>query len=218
MNNNLTDLQSLLNLAAQAVNIEIAEAYQGNAGNAAELRRILTLDPKKETAQSALLKMMTFYFGCDRVPTEQAKDEGSRIYGRAKNIIVGEVRIKPPKKRVNGSPTGYYQVRIPHFLPDKWNELREYTHAWGGTALIYSFQSKRQIKVYAASEKEGHRMINHLLKAVDPAVQMGTSERHSYKGHLAEDKEPPKLTGLVGIANRISIEYPDRQTTENHLL
>lgn len=218
MNNNLTDLQSLLNLAAQAVNIEIAEAYQGKNVAAAELRRILTLDPKKETAQSALLKMMTFYFGCDRVPTEQPTGEGSRIYGRATNIIIGEVRIKPPKKRVNGSPPGYYQIRVPHFLPDKWETLREYAHSWGGTTLLYTFKSKRQIKVNAASEKDGHRMINHLLQAVDPAFKMGTSEEHSYMGCLAKDKEPPKLTGLVGIANRISIEYPDRQATENHLL
>jgi hypothetical protein len=218
MNDNLTDLQSLLNLAAHAVNAEIAEAYQGSTPSFVELKRILTIDPKKETAQSALLKMMTFYFGCDRVPTDQPTGEGSRIYGRTPNVIVGEVRIKPPKKRVNGSPTGYYQIRIPHFLPEKWEALRGYSHAWGSTTLLYTFQSKRQIKVNAASEKDGHGMINHLLKAVDPAFKMGSSEEHSYKGYLAKDKDPPKLTGLTGTANRVSIEYPDRQTTENHLL
>ncbi len=217
MNENLTDLQSLLNLAAHAVNAEIAEAYNSSAGSAAELKRILTINPGKDTVQNALLKMMTFYFGCDRVPTEHPKPDEPLFYRRATDIIVGEVRIKPPKKRVNGSPVGYYQIRVPHFLPDKWDLLREYTHAWGSVTLVYTFQSNRQIKVKAKDEKEGHRMINHLLRAVDPAFTMGTSESHSYEGKPAKDKKPPKLNGLVGVANRVSIEYPDRQT-DNYLL
>jgi hypothetical protein len=216
-NNNLTDTQALLNLAAHITNVEIAEAYQGKSTTAADLKRILSIDTSKDTVQSALLKMMTFYFGANRVPAEPTQTEGSRIYGRAVNIIQGEVRIKPERKRVNGSPTGYYQINIPHFDPNKWQELRGYSHAWGRQILIYTFESKRQIKVNAFNEKEGHRMINHLLKAVDSKYLCGKSEKHSYKGDLAADRESPRLTGMKGRANRVAVAYPDRQT-ERHLL
>jgi hypothetical protein len=216
LNSHLTDTQALLNLTAQALNAEIAEAYSGDSKAARELRRILTMDPKKETVHTALLKMLNFHFN-HGLPSDQPAADGSRIYGRATGIIQGEVRIRPPKKRINNIQTGYYQIVVPHFLPDKWPELREYTHTWGEVKMIYAFSSKRQIKVNVKDENEGHRVINHLLKAVDPAYHQGKSERHSYKGFTPPDKEKLVVSGLTGKANRVSIEWPDRQVERHQL-
>jgi hypothetical protein len=212
----LTETQALLNLTALTLNAEITEAYYGNSEAAKELRRILTIDPKKETVQTALLKMLNFHFN-HGLPSDQSAADGSRIYGRATNIIQAEVRIKPGRKRVNGVRLGYYQIVVPHFLPDKWPELRGYTHTWGELTMIYAFQSKRQIKINVKDEGEGHRIINQLLKTVDPAYHLGKSEKHSYKGFAAPDKDRLVVSGLTGKANRVSIEWPDRQLERHQL-
>jgi hypothetical protein len=217
LNLTLTETQALLNLTALTLNAEIAEAYSGDSEASKELRRILTIDPKKETVQTALLKMLNFHFN-HGLPSDQPAADGSRIYGRATGIIQGEVRVRPPKKRINGVPTGYYQTVIPHFLPDKWVELRDYTQTWGEVRMIYAFESKRQIKVNVRDEKEGHRVINHLLRTVDPSYYLGKSEHHSYRGFVPPDKKKLVVSGLTGKANRVSIEWPDDRQIERHQL
>jgi hypothetical protein len=221
MNANLTNQTALINLSARNLNADVAEAYgQRSDETGQRLMELLTVRPEQDNAINVLLKMMNFYFGCNRVPSESLAADSFDQTGRAlrtNDVIVGEVRLKLDKKLINGSPTGYYRVNIPHFLPDKIDEIRGYHHEFGSITVLYTFSDKRQIKVFVSNEAEGFRVINHLLKAVNPKFLLGTAEQHAYVAHAPKTRKPHRLTGMTGKANRLRVRNPDKTSVSYQL-
>jgi hypothetical protein len=215
MNQNLEHLEGMVNLFAGEFNRQVMEAY---AGKDERVKNQVLVRPGQDTPIMVLLKAFYFYLVADRLPTAVVPSAESRMHRRMANIIVGELRLKPDRKLVNGRKPGYYQIHIPHMHPDKWETLRGYEHQWGNVTMVYGFDSQRQIKVNVIDEAAGHKAINHLLKAVDPEWLLGSSEQHSYLGKQAKDKPPARMTGQTGRANRIAIHYSDERKPEKYLI
>jgi hypothetical protein len=214
MNQNLEELQGMLNLFAGEFNRQVMEAFIGKNGR---VRDQILVKPG-DTPVLAVLKALHFYLVADRLPSLVAPSTESRMHRRLTDIIVGELRLKPDRKLVNGRKPGYYQIHIPHMVPAKWESLRGYEHHWGDLTMVYAFDSQRQIKINVIDEAAGHRAINHLLKAVEPGCLLGSSEQHSYIGKSAKDKPSARMTGQTGRANRIAIHYPDERKAEKYLI
>jgi hypothetical protein len=216
MNEALSETQAQINLAARLLNAEVAEAYGKRTDDAGvRLKELLTIKEGKDTTVVATLKILNFYLCAGRLPGEAPPQELFGLAQRSYDVIVGQVRLKCDKKLVAGKPCGYYRLNIPHFLPDRWEEVRDYHQEFGNLKVIYAFADKRQLKVSVSTEKEGHRAINHLLKAVDPSRLLGTAEDHCYTGRLPKNSKPHRLTGLTLKANRVRTIYPDK-TSEAH--
>jgi hypothetical protein len=213
-NDNLEHLQGMVNLFSAEYNRQVAEAYQGKS----EKVKNQVLARSQDTPIMLLLKAFYFYLVADRLPSVVPPTADGRLHRRMAHIIVGEVRLKSDKKRVNGRVPGYYQLHIPHMHPDRWEKLRGYTHTWGNLTMVYAFDSQRQIKINVKDEATGHKAMNHLLQAVDPSCLLGSSEQHSYVGRPAKDKAPFRLAGQTGRANRIAIHYPDERKPEKFLI
>lgn len=212
MNQNFAETQELVGLVAAAFNIQVAEAYAHRTDPEGQRRnRLLRINPEKDPIGRAQFKMDFFYKVDGRLTAQipQPVSEGSRVI-RSEQVTMAELRLKPSKKLINGSPAGYYRVTVPHMLADKWEALIGYEQEFGNQTMLYVFGDKRQIKINVSSEKEGHRCINHLLRVVDPAFICGTSEEHTYVGRRAKNAKPHRLTGLKAAANLATIRFPDK--------
>jgi hypothetical protein len=73
------------------------------------------------------------------------------------------VIIYRPKNKMSG---GKYSITIPHFNGSKNIKPPAYTK--GNTPVVFNLKDRTKLVVNAESEKEGKRVINVLLKFVDP--------------------------------------------------
>lgn len=216
MNESLTYTQAQINLAARLLNAEVEEAYGKRKDEAGmKLKERLTINESKDTTGIVMLKILNFYLCAGRLPGEAPPQDLFGLAQRSYDVIVGQIRLRCEKKLIAGKPCGYYRLNIPHFLPEKWEEVRDYHQEFGNLKVIYGFADKRQLKVSVSTEKEGHRAINHLLRAVNPSLLLGTAEEHCYTGRLPKNSKPHRLSGLTLKANRVRTIYPDK-TSEAH--
>jgi hypothetical protein len=61
--------------------------------------------------------------------------------------------------------------------------------------VIYTMTDGHQLKLRTIDLNEGHRLMNYLLKAVDPKKKYGSSEEHSYVGRSPKDSGKSPLYG-----------------------
>jgi hypothetical protein len=204
---------------AAMLNHDVKEAFGHRTDQQGkEMLRLLTVDPSKDAIPTICMLQSAFYDSCARGMKDSLRTFGhGRRESARKPCIIAELRIKPSKQYINGTEVGYYQTCVPHALPEKLEVVRGYHQTFGNITVAYIFGDRRQIKIHASTEAEGHRCINQLLGLVDPKQVKGNSENHSVIVHHSKDANKHKLTGLSGTANRIKFEFPDR-THETHQL
>jgi hypothetical protein len=206
----LSEQQGLINFAIKFHNAKVMEAYGHKKDEESQRILSLMLLTDKDSLIVSLYKMNNFYNVADRSTREYIDYPGQSIVKRSRAVILGEVRLSSAKKYVNGKPIGTYRIKIPHFKEELFASVRDYHQEFGNTRMIYAFEDKKQLKVNVISETEGYRVLNHLLKAVDPKKKLGTAEEHAYKGNMPPDAEPHKLTGLTLTAKAVRVLYPDK--------
>ncbi|MEA5516206.1 hypothetical protein [Nodularia sp. UHCC 0506] len=69
-------------------------------------------------------------------------------------------------KVVGNRHRGGYSVTIPHFNGSR--AIKPPTYTKGSTPVVFNLKDRSKIVVNAESEKEGKRVINYLLRFVDP--------------------------------------------------
>jgi hypothetical protein len=213
----LSEQQGLINFAIKFHNAKVMEAYGHKKDEESQKIISLMLLTEKDSLVVSLYKMNNFYNVADRATREYIDYPGQSIVKRSPAGIIGEVRLVGTKKHVNGKPVGSYRVKIPHFKEELVASVRDYHQEFGNVRMLYVFADKKQLKVNVSTEKEGWRVLNHLLKAVDPAKKLGTAEEHAYKGNMPPDAEPHKLTGLTMTAKAIRVIYPDKTSVVHQI-
>lgn len=216
-NERLEEQQRLMNFAIRFHNPKVMESYGHKTDEDTKKLISLMLITDKDSLITALFRMNNFYNVADRSTKEYLDYPGQSIVKRANAGIVGELRLNSAKKYVNGKPVGTYRVKIPHFNEDLVASLRGFQQEFGNVRMLYVFADKKQLKVNVSSEKEGFRVLNYLLKAVDAKKRLGTAEEHAYKGNMPPDAEPHKLTGLTLAAKSVNVIYPNKTNLIYHL-
>jgi hypothetical protein len=206
----LSEQQGLMNFAIKFHNAKVVEAYVHRKDDETKKLVELMLITEKDSLITALFRMNNFYNVADRTSREYIDYPGQSIVKREPIGIVGEVRLGSAKKYVNGKAVGTYRITIPHFKEELVESIRDYHQEFGNVRMLYVFADKKQLKVNVSSQKEGFRVLNHLLQAVDPKKKMGTAEAHAYEGNMPPDAEPHKLTGLTLAAKSIRVISPDK--------
>jgi hypothetical protein len=204
-NEKLTETIRLNNLTKQIINPLIEQVYYKDDDGNKVLRETLTIKTQDSTV-AIVQKMLLFFMGCNKLSqdVEEHLLVNKAIEEKSQDRVIVEVKLRANKrfytdKKGKVRATGYLKFRIPNIDLDYINKnvhfFSELSIVSGNQSVIYTLTDGHQLKLRTIDLNEGHRLMNYLLKAVDPSKQYGKSEEHSYIGRSPKDSGTSPLYG-----------------------
>jgi hypothetical protein len=204
-NERLTETTRLNNLTKHIINPLVAQVYYRDDEADRTLRETLTIKSQDSTV-SMVQKMLLFFMGCNKLSQdiEEHLLVNKAIEEKSADRIIVEVKLKCDKRfyqDANGKikTTGYTHIRIPNvdlnYVSKDERFFSELSIVSGNQSVIYTLTDGHQLKLRTIDLTEGHRLMNYLLKAVDPTKTYGKSEEHSYIGRSPKDSGKSPLYG-----------------------
>lgn len=204
-NAKLTETIRLNNLTKQIINPLIQQVYYKDDDANKVLRETLTISSTDSTV-SIVQKMLVFFMGCNKLSqdVEEHLLVNKAIEQKSQDRVIVEVKIRSDKRFYTDKDgkvraTGYLKFRIPNidldYISKNADFFRELYIVSGKQSLIYTLTDGHQLKLKTIDIKEGHRLMNYLLKAVDRTKLYGKSEEHSYIAAAPRDSGTSPLYG-----------------------
>jgi hypothetical protein len=204
-NERLTETIRLNNLTKHIINPLVAQVYYRDDDNDKTLRETLTIKSQDSTV-SMVQKMLLFFLGCNKLSqdVEEHLLVNKAIEEKSEDRIIVEIKVRSNKRYYEDQhgkvrATGYLKFRIPNidlnYLSKNERFFSELYIVSGTQSVIYTLTDGHQLKLRTIDLTEGHRLMNYLLKAVDPSKKYGKSEEHSYIGRSPKDSGKSPLYG-----------------------
>lgn len=204
-NERLTETIRLNNLTKHIINPLISQVYYRDDDNDRTLRETLTIKSQDSTV-SIVQKMILFFMGCNKLSqdTEEHLLVNAAIEEKSKDRVIVEIKVKCDKRFYEDKDgrvktTGYMKFRIPNIDLDYVSNHKDFFSdlhiTYGNQTILYTLTDGHQLKLRTIDIESGHRLMNYLLKAVDPSKKYGKSEEHSYIGRSPKDSGKSPLYG-----------------------
>ena len=169
------------------------------------LRETLTIELNDSTV-TIVQKLLVFYLACDKLSTtvEEYLLVNNPTVEKSPDRIRISIKFKCDKRFYQDETgriikTGYRQFEVPNLSLDYVNKNPDYfpSLAWkiGSQKIIYTMKDGHQIKFHGYNVDLSHKLMNAILKAVEPSLKLGTSEEHSYLGNPPKDIKKSPLHG-----------------------
>jgi hypothetical protein len=205
MNDKLTETTRLNNLTKQIINPLVEQVYYKDDEANKLLRETLVIK-SNDSSVAIVQKMLLFFMGCNKLSqdVEEHLIISKAMEEKSQSRVIVEVRINCSKRFYQDATgriktTGFLRFRIPNL---DLNYIEQHPHFFsdlhivsGNQSLIYTLTDGHQLKLKTIDVDEGHRLMNYLLKAVDPSKKYGKSEDHSYIGRAPKDSGKSPLHG-----------------------
>jgi hypothetical protein len=126
------------------------------------------------------------------------------IEEKSRDRVIVEIKVRCDKRFYEDKDgkiktTGYMKFRIPNidlnYVSKHERFFSELSMVYGNQSVLYTLTDGHQLKIRTIDVNEGHRLMNYLLKAVDPNKKYGSSEEHSYIGRSPKDSGKSPLYG-----------------------
>jgi hypothetical protein len=204
-NEKLTETIRLNNLTKQIINPLIEQVYYKDDDANKTLRDTLTIKSQDSTV-AIVQKMLLFFMGCNKLSqdVEEHLLVNKAIEQKSEDRVIVEIKVRSDKRfyqdhKGKVRATGYLKFRIPNidlnYVSKNKHFFRELQIVSGKQSVIYTLTDGHQLKLRTIDLNEGHRLMNYLLKAVDPSKTYGKSEEHSYIGAAPKDSGTSPLYG-----------------------
>jgi hypothetical protein len=198
-NERLTETTRLNNLTKHIINPLVAQVYYRDDETDKTIK-------SQDSTVSMVQKMLLFFLGCNKLSqdVEEHLIVNKAIESKSQDRVIVEVKLKCDKRfyqDTNGKvkTTGYTHIRIPNidlnYVTNHSTFFSELHIASGNQSVIYTLTDGHQLKLRTIDVTEGHRLMNYLLKAVDPSKKYGKSEEHSYIGRAPKDSGKSPMYG-----------------------
>lgn len=204
-NERLTETVRLNNLTKHIINPLVAQVYYRDDENDKTLRETLTIKSQDSTV-SMVQKMLLFFMGCNKLSpdVEEHLLVNQAIEEKSRDRVIVEIKVRCDKRFYQDKDgkiktTGYMKFRIPNidlnYVSKNEQFFRELYIVSGNQSILYTLTDGHQLKLRTIDVNEGHRLMNYLLKAVDPSKKYGSSEDHSYIGRSPKDSGKSPVYG-----------------------
>lgn len=204
----LEQLSLVKNFGIAAFNNHVNSVYYKNTEAHVIAKKALLLQPA-DSFPEMIFKQNIFFLALQKLeqsvedkilinfPVAETKDESFKQ---------GTVKLNPTLKyKKDGTPVGTRQIVIPHLDEANLYKLRDLEITHGNVTGLYTFRTKRQLKVRAISETEAIRVIEHILKAVIDSDKTGTAKEHTYIGRAPKTVKEGDLHGLKSFATAVDV-------------
>ncbi len=214
---NLESIARFTSFAKKIFNDHVSQVYSSDDATS-KLAREALLITDKDNVPLITAKQITFFLSLQKL--EQQVSEHFLINSALatqdkKGITYGEIKLNPSLKyKKDGTPVGTRQIKVPHIDESKLSQLNGFTLIHGKVIVLYSFPSKKQIKILAYTEAEGIRAMEHILKIVEKDKIVGVPAKHCYIGKVPDSTPNGDLHGITsrGTALHVSSWHGDLYT------